>query len=364
MKTTMITGADGHIGKALVSWLLKNSYDELLLLVRGKDREQGKRKIQALGALADNARCRVEFVELTEANPFAGISPQGISRIIHSAAATSFAVERQTAMTVNVEGTRKLVEFAEQCENLQRFCFISSLYTAGLQEGIIDESCTSEEPEFANFYEWSKWQAEQIIVNRSNLPWHIYRVATVIGEDDSGRVVQQNAIHNTLRLLYYGLLSVVPGQPDTRVYIASTEFVVNAIGALLESESGNSVFHVCESGEDAIRLSEVIDIVYETFSQDARFAGMNLLKPLYCDRESFDTLMSAIQSLDSVALQSLQSVAPFAPQLYSDKELLTTETRKTIPCSRPSCTRSLLSAVASKLVESRWGIRQTEEMSL
>jgi nucleoside-diphosphate-sugar epimerase len=363
MNTTMITGADGHIGKALANWLLTHSNDELLLLVRRRDPAHGLEKIRSLGTLAGDARCRIEFVELTGPDPFAGITPQGINRIIHSAAVTSFAVNRQDALEVNVEGTRKLVEFAGQCPDLQRFCFISSLYTAGLRQGIIDETVSAEEPEFANFYEWSKWRAEQTVVSNADLPWHIYRVATIIGEDDSGRVVQQNAIHNTLRLLYYGLLSVVPGEPDTRVYLASTEFVVNAIGALLNNHSANGVFHVCESGAEAVRLSEVIDIVYETFSRDDQFSRKNILKPLFCDRKSFDTLMSAVATMGSVALESLHSVAPFAPQLYSDKELLTRGLERTLPECQPSCTRALLSAVAEQLVETRWGLRQPEAMA-
>jgi nucleoside-diphosphate-sugar epimerase len=241
MTTTLITGADGHVGKALAHWLIENSRENLLLLVRANSSEEQSSKFDALGELATSSRCSVVFSDLRDEIPFKSVSPAQVTNIIHCAAVTSFAVNQETAREVNIEGTRKLVHFAETCSGLRRFCLISSLYTAGLQDGIVPESSNRNKPHFANYYEWSKWHAEQLVVNAPTLPWQIFRVATIIGEDNSGKVVQQNAIHNTLRLFYYGLLSIVPGKADTRVYMVSTEFVTAAIGALLTLNSQNGI---------------------------------------------------------------------------------------------------------------------------
>jgi len=363
MSTTMITGADGHVGKALAHWLLENSDENLLLLVRATDSDEQSRKLSFLGKLASSSRCRVAFSDLRQEKPFDVVSPAQITNIIHSAAVTSFAVDQKTAREVNIEGTRKLVRFAETCSDLRRFCFVSSLYTAGLRDGVVNEFIDRNEPEFANYYEWSKWQAEQIVANDSSIPWHIYRLATIIGEDSSGRVVQQNVIHNTLRLFYYGLLSIVPGRADTRVYMVSTEFVTSTIGALLTLKLQDGVYHISDSASDALHLGEVIDIVYDAFSKDSRFSRMRILKPLFCDQQAFDSLMSAVDQLGGAASQSLQSLAPFAPQLFSDKYIQTTQLSEVLPEYHAPPSRELLKSVAAQLALTRWGLRPTEELS-
>ena len=361
MSTTLITGADGHVGKALANWLIKNSNEDLLLLVRAKGLKEETDKHASLGELVTHSRCRVLFSDLTDSHPFVDISPALVTDIIHAAAVTSFAVDKKTASEVNIEGTRKLLRFAETCSNLRRFCFVSTLYTAGLQEGSIEESSNKIEPQFANYYEWSKWQAEQLVANNLSIPWHIYRVATIVGEDNGGVVVQQNAIHNTLRLLFYGLLSVIPGKEDTRVYMVSTEFVANTIGALLSSNLPDGVFHISDAGTEAVRLGEVIDIVYAAFNQDAYFSRMRILKPLFCDQQAFDTLVSAVSQLNSTAFQSLHSVAPFAPQLFSDKNIQTIKMTGALPDCQAPDSRALLKAVAGYLAATRWGLRAAEE---
>jgi nucleoside-diphosphate-sugar epimerase len=351
MSVTLITGADGHIGKALAAWLLENSDDELLLFVRGEQREQ-------LGALATDERCRVVRGDLRDAEPFSAIGKAQVNGILHCAAVTDFGVDRDTAQAVNVDGTDKLIRFAASCSGLRRFGFVSSLYAAGLRDGAIEEAACDDSAPFANHYEWSKWEAEKLLRNSQGLPWQIYRVATILGEDASGAVVQQNVIHNTLRLLYYGLLSVIPGDPDTRVYMVTTEFVRYAIGRLFLDANDHETFHISDDGDSAMTLGAIADAVHETFLEDPRFAKQRILKPLFCDRESFDTLVQGIGEFGGAVSQALESVAPFAPQLYSDKDVRTIRSTGALSGMRTPDSNALLSAVSSHLVETRWGLKQ------
>ena len=152
MTVTLITGADGHVGKALANSLLGHSNDELLLFVRGD-------KCGKLGALAENKRCRIIQGDLRDAQPFSAVDGNQVTGILHCAAVTNFAVDRKTAQDVNVDGTEKLIRFADDCPQLRRFGLVSSLYAAGLRDGVIaEEACDNSAP-FANHYEWSKWSA-------------------------------------------------------------------------------------------------------------------------------------------------------------------------------------------------------------
>lgn len=357
MTRTLITGADGHVGKAVANWLLEHTNDDLLLFIRAHGSEERKEKTRNLGDLA--GRCDVVFGDLADDKPFVGIRPDTVGAIIHSAAVTSFAVERDLARTVNVEGTAKLIEFARSCPSLRRFSFISSLYSAGLRDGAIEEVPHFDPAPFANHYEWSKWNAERLLYDCDDLPWQILRVATILGESSNGDVAQQNVIHNTLRLLYYGLLSVIPGNPGTRVYLTTTDYVAAGIGRLFTEAGHHSVFHLSEPGSSAVTLGELADTVYETFLADPKFARQRILKPLFCDRQAFDTLTGSLQSLGGASSQALQSVAPFAPQLFSDKDIRTTRTSEALGTDGHVDARTLLRRVATHLVDTRWGLRET-----
>lgn len=351
MSTTLISGADGHVGKALARSLLEHSEDDLLLFVRGSNRER-------LGALAENSRCRVVQGDLRDDEPFSGIEEDEVTGILHCAAVTDFGVDRATAHAVNVEGTEKMIRLADSCPKLRRIGFTSSLYAAGLRNGVLTEAACDDSAPFANHYEWSKWKAEALLQDRQDLPWQIYRVATILGENESGVVVQQNVIHNTLRLLYYGLLSVIPGDPDSRVYMVSTEFAANAIGRLFLNDANQEIYHVSDAGCDAMTLGAIADAVYESFLRDPKFARQGILRPLFCDHESFETLVEGIGQFGGAVSQALDSVAPFAPQLYSDKDVQTERSTEALGGLRTPDSKQLLCAVCDHLVETRWGLNQ------
>lgn len=358
MSTALITGADGHIGRALAYWLLENGDDQLLLYVRADSETERIAKHNRLGELALEPSCRVIYGDLRKSNPFAEINRNEITHILHCAAVTNFGVDKETARAVNIEGTKKLVEFAVGCPDLQRLGFVSSLYAAGLRDGDIAEERFDDSAAFANYYEWSKWQAEQILHERNLLPWQIFRVATILSEDISGVVVQQNVIHNTLRLLYYGLLSVIPGHAETRMYMTTTEFVVNTIGRLMYEADEHRIFNVSNGGDDAMTLGAFADSVYESFLRDASFAKQGILKPLFCDQEAFQTLVQSMNQFGGAMSQALVSVAPFAAQLYSDKNVRIDALTQALGGQLSPDTHLLIDTVCDQLVATRWGLKQ------
>lgn len=356
MSTTLITGADGHLGRALAHWSLANGDDELLLWVRAANAAQFQLKRAALGDLASSPRCRVVYGDLRQPQPFAQLTPAGIRTIIHCAAVTDFGVAEDIAQAVNVDGTAKLIEFAQSCPNLSRFAYLGSLYAAGLREGAIDEAPLPRPQRFANHYEQSKWQAEALLQEYRDLPWQVFRIATLLCDDDIGTVRQQNVVHNTLRLLYYGLLPVVPGDAGTRVYLVTTDAAVAAIGTLLDARE-HRFFNVSDDGEHAMTLGALLQTVYEAFMRDDAFARHGILPPRFCDQASFDLLAGGVGSFGGAMAQALGSVVPFAPQLYSDKDVTNNNARVAMPaCDRPA----LLQTVCERLVASRWGIRDNE----
>jgi nucleoside-diphosphate-sugar epimerase len=366
MPTVMITGADGYLGKRLTKQFLTHSDESLLLWVRAKDAQEFKTKqeslLQNLNSMA--SRIVVKAGNLTDEHPFDhtgefGIGPNAkeLKTIIHCAAITRFNVEENIAHSVNIEGNHKLMQFAKTCPNLEQFALVSSVYASGLRAGSIDEINYDNSAGFANYYESSKWACENDLTTHFNdLPWQIYRVATVIANNNEGTVTQQNAFHNTLRLFYYGLLSLIPGNRETPLYFISGDFASDAIYRGLKQNDKHKIYHVCHQKQESLTLGQLIDISFDTFSDDNNFKVRRILKPLYSDAESFSLLAESITSMNEGILgQAVSSVSPFSRQLFIDKNVHNENMRTLMNGYMPPDAAQFISNTCRHLVKTKWG---------
>jgi nucleoside-diphosphate-sugar epimerase len=358
-KKVLLTGASGYVGQALIERLLRTTDDRLVLWLHARTREEAEAKTALLSPSVAAHRDRVEFAwgELGADQPFAGVSPRDIGAIVHSAAITRFNVAEADAQRVNVEGSRKLFQLASQCPSLDNLVFVSTAYASGLRGGVIPETRLSGEAGFANHYERSKWQAEELLATDfGHLPYAILRVATILCDDESGTVTQKNAVHNTLKLLFYGLLSLVPGHKDTPLYFVTGDFVARVLGEWLHHPRPGQIAHVCHSRAEAVLLDEMVTIAFDVFGADEQFRVRRVLKPLYTDAESFDLLAEGIDSFGGDAFrQALGSVAPFARQLFVKKELSTDALSSLRSGGEPQGVHRLVRRTCESLVKTRWG---------
>ena len=357
----LITGAAGALGRRITRRFLEAGCEPLLLWLHARDEAEFEEKERALRSqLGARAEGRVQYAwgDLQHAEPFGDIDSSQVTRIVHCAAVTRFNVERELAERVNVAGTVKLLDFAMGCAGLERFALLSSVYSSGLQTGEVREEPLASTT-FANHYEWSKWEAERALLERySALPWQIFRAATAIADDAAGRVSHQGAFHNTLKLLYYGLLSLVPGREGTPVYFVTLEFIADAVHALVESGAEKQIYHVCHTRRYSLTLGQLIEIAFERFERDEDFRARRILRPLFCDAESFELLAEEVDSFGGgVVRQGLLSVKPFARQLFAPKSLDNTKLVAAYARYRPPDVRNLVASTCDHLVATKWGRR-------
>jgi len=359
----LITGADGYLGLRLASRYLETTAHPVFLWVRANGESEIRSKQERLRTLLGRFRERVHllFGDLGDAEPFAAVDPAGVRTILHAAAATRFSIDQETADRVNLGGTRKLLDFARRCPGLQRLGLLSTLYVSGLTPGRIEEKPILERPVFANHYERSKWEAEAaLLAEGDSLPWQIHRVATVIADDESGAVTQQNAFHNTLKLLYHGLLSLIPGKMDTPVYLVTGKFAADAVVTLMSDGESRSVFHVAHSRPESLTLGELMDVAFDTFALDDGFRNRRILRPLFADEESFELLVAGVRAFGGgVVNQAVASVAPFAKQLFVCKEIENRRLVAALRGYRAPDARELAERVCNHLVRTRWGKEAT-----
>jgi nucleoside-diphosphate-sugar epimerase len=318
----LITGADGYLGLALMRRYAACG-ERVIAWVHARGREQLERKSAELGLALGPAFAAVEIVgaDLFDPEPFERVSPN-VTEIVHAAALTRFDVSQAAAYEVNVAGTIKLAAFARRCRDLKAVSLLSSLYATGLASGPILEEPIRQRPQFANWYEWSKCVAEEVFVERcADLPWRIFRIATAIADDDSGRATRSNAVHATLQVLARGLLAVVPGDPRTLLYFVTRDYAADACIALARSARPRQIFHVCPCRADALPLAELLEHAFTAFGENAEFRRRRVLRPSFCDSQAFDRLRLALREHGSALAPVIGGLAPFARQLYVGKDV-------------------------------------------
>lgn len=356
----LITGGDGYVGRHAARSYLTETEARVTLLVRARDLEHARAKREAMAAwLRGCDPRRVSYVhgDLTAGDLLRGAERKTITAIVHGAAVTRFNVERELARAVNVEGARKVLEFAGRCPRLEVFGLLSTVYSCGLVAGDIPELPATGDAGFANHYEWSKCAAEdEALAAYSHLPLHIIRIATLFADDDAGNVTQFNAFHNTLKLYFYGLLSLVPGKLDTPVYLVTGDFVARAVFRLMRSKRARGIYHVAHERPYNPTLGELIALTFDVFEQDEGFQRKRILRPLFTDYESFELLADSVESFASpVTRQALQSMTPFARQMYSCKAVANTRLRHELADYEPPDHRVQLANTVRRLIETKWG---------
>ncbi|MCW2879718.1 MAG: hypothetical protein JWQ95_3818 [Sphaerisporangium sp.] len=362
--TTLITGADGYLGGLLAADLPSWSDDALILSVRARDEaEFADRRARLERALGPEAAGRATIVpaDLRSDDAFADVDPRSVTRIVHTAAVTRFNVDRDTARADNVEGTARVCAFALRCDNLQRFAHVSTLYSVGRREGSIKE-VRYDDSGFVNHYEWSKWASEEHALDTcSDLPLSLLRLPTLIADDDSGHVTQYNAFHNTLKLYYYGLLSLVPGKAETPMVLATGAFATAATRPLLDPAAPDGIYHLCPDPPANADLGRLIDTAFTVYERDEHFRRRRHLRPVYCTRDSFDDMVDLAEHMRGGPInQAIGSVAPFAHQLYLPKTFHNEGLRAVWQDYTAPDPVELIEATCEYLAASRWG-RNSEE---
>ena len=325
--TVLLIGATGYLGQKILAQLAHRADTHIIATVRASSAE----RIDALRKHCDEigAIASIEFVsaDLTDAAPFRELSTTAITHIIHTAADTRFTITSEIADTLNRDGSRKVFEFARSLPNLKAMVYLSSIYACGLNAGTIPEMLLPRPAAFANHYERSKFEAEQMLgAEFDDLPWQILRVATVIADDIDGRVEQINVFHNTAGLIHHGLISILPGDPDTSIYFVPADLVASNSIDLCFAGSAHSVRHLCFPKPANLKLQTIVDIMMETFAEEERFVSRRILRPLLTDLANFLAVSEVVDKgfAGLILKQAVESIKPFAPQMFSDKDFCVT----------------------------------------
>jgi nucleoside-diphosphate-sugar epimerase len=271
--------------------------------------------------------------------------------IIHGAAVVAFKAPLEELRRANVAGTAAMLEFARGCPRLRRFIHVSTTCVYGDRTGSAPETPITETPQFVNAYERSKWEAESLVLS-SGLPAEIVRLAIVAGSERDGAVRRPGALHYALYWLYKGLIPMIPGTPDTRVDLISTEFAAAVITATLASPAIPGRIIHASSGTNAPALAELLDFLAKFFAGHHRgWSSGAMSRPDIVDRQTFDLFEKSVElSGDILFRRVCDDAQSFLPILLYPRTMHTT-----LAASVPTTNwQTLAERVTSHLIATDW----------
>lgn len=327
MRTMLVTGGTGAIGAELVRRLACTPpVDRIVVLTRAPS---GDRQQRLLGAWRSEAKVPVGLVRgslLTLAESAAELRGD-VTHIMHLAADTRFSAPPEESRIANVEGTAAVLDFARSCPRLSAVAAVSTVYVAGLRTGVVLEPELAHDAGFANVYEQSKNEMEELARSAMReLPVSVYRLSTAIGEDGTGEVTSLNAFHAALRLMYGGLVPMIPGSAETPIDVVSTGFAARAIQHLFTAAyQPGETYHVC-AGQSAPTLGEVLDAAMRTMrARRPAWRKRAIEPPTLTDEPTYDLFVRSVhESGDGMMIAATRAVESFARQLTRPKVFDTT----------------------------------------
>ncbi|HXF99343.1 MAG TPA: SDR family oxidoreductase, partial [Bacteroidota bacterium] len=242
-KHFFITGGTGLVGKNLIPRLLNRfPGSTITLLVRGEDEEEARERTKMIAqeiAMEFNipdAPQRIDGVLGDVGLDHCGLTPAQLERIvaetthiIHGAATIRFDHPIDEARAINCGGTRRMLAIAHMCAErgrLERFVYIGSSSVSGQRSGHIYEHELEMGQKFFNTYEQSKNESERLVRNNfDRIPCTVFRPSIIIGDSRTGKTSSFNVIYIPLRLVYKGMLTYVPGTPDTLLDLVPIDWV-------------------------------------------------------------------------------------------------------------------------------------------
>ena len=281
-ETIFITGFPGFLATRLVEKLARTEV-QFFLLVQPKFIEQAMEEVQAISEETATPLECFSIIEGDIREPDLGADEEDleairreVTSVFHFAAVYDLGIDKETAFSVNVEGTRNVNDVVGQITNLRRYNYISTCYVAGERRGRILETELEHSAGFKNHYEESKYLAELEVERlKEKLPITIFRPSVVVGDSKTGETAKYDGIYYLIQYLRKAaiilrILNV--GNKRVKLNLVPVDFVVEAIAALSEDEAAKGKT-LAIADPDPLTTGELFDaIAYALTGRRSEFA--------------------------------------------------------------------------------------------
>ncbi|MGW3656561.1 SDR family oxidoreductase [Streptomyces sp. NPDC005151] len=174
--------------------------------------------------------------------------------VIHSAGLTEWGLTAERYEPINVEGTRRVVEFAEQAG--ATIHFMSTAFVAALAQ---DAPVPLGEENVCRNYIRSKHRAEQLLRD-SGLPHTIFRPTNLIGDSMTGWTSQGQIVQLMSDWIGRGRAPFIPAHPGIRMDFVPQDLLSKAVLRAIELGDEQGEFWVTY-GEEAMNIETCLQLM-------------------------------------------------------------------------------------------------------
>jgi len=265
MGAVLLTGATGFVGNQILDRFLEREERDVYALVRAADDHAAADRLPA--------HPRLHAVAGDIEQPGLGLSTNATARladsvttVLHCAASVSFDLPLGASRSINVDGTRRMLELASRCEGLERFSYVSTAYVAGEPRGLFREDDLDVGQRFRNPYERSKFEAERMVrEDGAGMPLQVLRPSIVVGDSRTGRTSSFNVLYGPLRAFAHGAVPAIPARRSSPVDIVPVDYVADRAYELA-SNGPDGTFHLV-AGRNATTVGRLMDMASEHLEQ-------------------------------------------------------------------------------------------------
>ncbi len=235
---SFVTGGTGFIGRFLVGKLLDRPGTVHVLVRPGSTA-----RFEQLQRRYPDAGDRLQAVAGDLTVPLLGLARADVERLegtignfFHVAAIYDMSATAESQQVANVEGTQHAVQAARA---LAAGCLhhVSSIAVAGMYDGTFSEDMFDEAGVLDHPYFKTKHDAEAVVRKECQVPWRIYRPASVVGHSQTGEIDKIDGPYYAFKVLQK-LRRLLPpwfpliGLESGRFNVVPVDYVVDAMDYL------------------------------------------------------------------------------------------------------------------------------------